>query len=235
MEKLYTIPVNESFEKQDGCPFCTLYADLERRETDLILGASMMEPDVRKQTNAQGFCPAHLEKLYAAQKRLPLALILESRLQQVEKQLSPAGISLRDKGEGIADAAQAAASSCYLCERIEFHLSKMFRTAFWLYEADKEFRAKFAAQPFFCMTHYARALRGAKQRLAKSRYAEFLAASRAVEEGFLQRLNADVSKFCQKFDYRFAGEPWGEEKSAIERALLLFGVDVNAHGEKKEP
>ena len=56
MEQLYTIPVNEAFEKgaEDetrGCPFCRLYRKLELGELDLILGASMMEPDVRKKTN----------------------------------------------------------------------------------------------------------------------------------------------------------------------------------------
>ena len=56
MEQIYTIPVNEAFEasaadKSCGCPFCSLYNKLENDELDLILGASMMEPDVRIKTN----------------------------------------------------------------------------------------------------------------------------------------------------------------------------------------
>ena len=56
MEQIYTIPVSEAFEKSAadkscGCPFCTLYNKLECDELDLILGASMMEPDVRIKTN----------------------------------------------------------------------------------------------------------------------------------------------------------------------------------------
>ena len=42
-ERIYTIPVNEAFESDDGCPFCRLYKKLENDELDLILGASMME------------------------------------------------------------------------------------------------------------------------------------------------------------------------------------------------
>lgn len=52
-EKIYTIPVTEAFEKKDGCPFCRLRRDLENTERDLIMGASMMEPDIRiKPTHA---------------------------------------------------------------------------------------------------------------------------------------------------------------------------------------
>ena len=46
MEQIYTIPVNEAFDAADGCPFCALWRKLEENELDLILGASMMEPDV---------------------------------------------------------------------------------------------------------------------------------------------------------------------------------------------
>ena len=64
MEQIYTIPVNEAFEKvqEEGfctCPFCLMYNRLEDKELDLILGASMMEPDVRLKTNEAGFCPEH--------------------------------------------------------------------------------------------------------------------------------------------------------------------------------
>ena len=50
MEQIYTIPVNEAFEASAadpslGCPLCALYRKLEENELDLILGASMMEPD----------------------------------------------------------------------------------------------------------------------------------------------------------------------------------------------
>ena len=47
MEQIYTIPVNEAFEKSGadhkcGCPFCLMYNKLEDNELDLILGVSIM-------------------------------------------------------------------------------------------------------------------------------------------------------------------------------------------------
>ena len=83
LEKIYTIPVNEAFEQSDNCPFCLLYKKLEDNELDLILGASMMEPDIRIQTNNLGFCDVHYEKMYNLKNRLGLALMLESHLDVV--------------------------------------------------------------------------------------------------------------------------------------------------------
>ena len=64
MEQIYTIPVNEAFDEigakaELGCPFCLLHKKLQNDELDIILGASMMEPDIRKMTNVQGFCHSH--------------------------------------------------------------------------------------------------------------------------------------------------------------------------------
>ena len=46
-ETIYTIPINEEFEKRmesedTCCPLCNLYKKLESDELSLILGASMM-------------------------------------------------------------------------------------------------------------------------------------------------------------------------------------------------
>ena len=88
MEQIYTIPVNEAFEKSmdEGshvCPFCIMYNRLEANELDLILGASMMEPDVRIKTNELGFCDEHLGLMFGRGKRLQLTLMLESHLNEI--------------------------------------------------------------------------------------------------------------------------------------------------------
>ena len=97
MEQIYTIPVNEAFEasaadKSCGCPFCSLYRKLENDELDLILGASMMEPDVRIRTNKTGFCRTHYDMMFVRKNRLGMALTLESHLDHVQKELRDGGI-----------------------------------------------------------------------------------------------------------------------------------------------
>ena len=102
-EKIYTIPINEAFENAiDGesydCPFCLLKDMLERNELEIIMGASMMEPDIRIQTNKKGFCKHHFEKLYENGNRLGLALILESHLAEIEKNIFEGGTLFDGKG-----------------------------------------------------------------------------------------------------------------------------------------
>ena len=231
LEKLYTIPINEAFEAADGCPFCALYKKLEGDELSLILGASMMEPDVREVTNKKGFCRDHFLKMHKAQKRLPLALMLESHLAEVQKMLKPPALSLKDKGESIAQSAKKLSESCYVCDRIEFHFEKMFSNACLLYDQDSDFRAKLKNQPYFCPEHYARDLATAKAELPKRRYTDFVDDIREVEEAYLAKLSDLIGRFCQKFDYHHAGEAWGEEKGAVLDSLAFFGVDT---GEKKK-
>ena len=97
MEQIYTIPVNEAFEASAsdascGCPLCTLYRKLEENELELILGASMMEPDVRIQTNREGFCRLHYDMMFVRKNRLGMALTLESHLKEMKDEIRDGGL-----------------------------------------------------------------------------------------------------------------------------------------------
>ena len=98
-ERIYTIPVNTAFEQHDDCPFCLLYKQLEATEIDLITGASMMEPDVRVRTNKLGFCRHHFDMMYENQKRLSLALTIQSHLEELKKEISAGGFLRRKARE----------------------------------------------------------------------------------------------------------------------------------------
>ena len=67
-ETIFTIPVNEAFDAAPyhtpaECPFCLMRKALNNNEVERILGAAMMEPDVRIETNKLGFCQNHLKLL----------------------------------------------------------------------------------------------------------------------------------------------------------------------------
>ena len=103
MERIYTIPVNEAFDASAsdpacGCPICALYRKLEEDELELILGGSMMEPDVRIRTNELGFCGTHFDRLFTRKNRLGLALILESHLAEIKGKLAGGGLSVGGRG-----------------------------------------------------------------------------------------------------------------------------------------
>ena len=226
MEKIYTIPVNEAFEQNDSCPFCLLYKKLEDNELDLILGASMMEPDIRIQTNKLGFCDVHYRKMYNLKNRLGLALMLESHLAEVEKNVKSGGISLlTDKLTRVSEVAQEVSDSCYVCSRIQKNFDKMLETACLLWEADSEFRKKLENQTHFCLEHYGLFIKYAKLHISKKRRPDFLQAIAAVQEPYMEKVKENISFFCKKFDYRYADEPWGDAKDAVEKAIRFLEGD----------
>ena len=172
MEQIYTIPVNEAFEKvqEEGfctCPFCLMYNRLDDNELDLILGASMMEPDVRLKTNELGFCPDHMSLLFERGKRLPLALMLESHLDEARARIFPHGLTALLSKSGDVSALAELEGSCYVCQRVDFHLTNMISTVILLWENDGAFREKFAAQGHFCLPHYRMMLDYASKKMPK--------------------------------------------------------------------
>ena len=91
-DDICTIPLNEVFENGDGCPICRMRNMLTDRITDYILGAAMMEPDVRIETNKLGFCSKHLSKMMKKHNRLQLGLILETHLQEISDEVFKKGV-----------------------------------------------------------------------------------------------------------------------------------------------
>jgi len=220
MEKIYTIPVNEAFEVQDGCPFCRLHKKLEDNELDIILGASMMEPDIRIETNKKGFCRNHYEKMFAAKNRLGLGLILETHLDELIKKLEKTPV-FSDKLKATNEYLDTASKSCYICDRIDNNFEKMVECACVMWEEDDlyHFREKFEKTPFFCIEHYTLMLKCAALYISKKVRGDFYRAASEIELAYLETLKEDVFWFCKKFDYRYDDEPWGNSKDAVERAI----------------
>ena len=238
MEHIYTIPVNEAFEasRDDascGCPFCTLYNKLEENELELILGASMMEPDIRIMTNKEGFCRTHYDMMFTRKNRLGMALTLESHLAELKDEIKNGGF-LQKAGERPIKRISALEESCYVCRRIEFHFNHMIETAVFLWDEDEEFRAKFSAQPYFCLPHYKRLIACASDRLSKKRSPEMIKEAARIVESYMETLNEDVSWFCKKFDYRYDEEPWYNSKDSVERSMKFLRSDLHNPPDKKK-
>lgn len=230
MEQIYTIPVNEAFEasRDDascGCPLCAIYRKLEENELDLILGASMMEPDVRIKTNEQGFCRLHYDQMFVRKNRLGMALTLESHLKELQDDLkdgilgAPCSKPMKRIGE--------LEGSCYVCKRIQYHFEHMAECVVFLWDADEEFGPKLRAQPYFCLPHYKKLLEYGQKRLNKKKMAQFNAEVSKVVRDYMDTLTEDVSWFCKKFDYRYDAEPWYNSKDAVERSIKFLRSDIH--------
>lgn len=230
MEQIYTIPVNEAFDASaedhsKGCPFCTLYKKLQNDNIELILGASMMEPDVRIKTNERGFCHDHYDMMFNRKNRLGLALMLESHFDELRDDIGKKLISLAPAGDNARKRITELEGSCYVCDKIEFSLSKMLETALLLYERDGNFVNKFRAQPYFCLPHFNRITALAKAKLSKKQYAAFYEDASKIVFDYMDELRGDIKHFIKKFDYRYEDEPWGNSKDSVERAIKFACSD----------
>ena len=238
MEQIYMIPVTEAFtataEKPAcGCPICRLFKKLQEDELDIILGASMMEPDIRIKTNEQGFCLTHYNMMLGRRRMLGMGLMMESHLAEVEKKLKGPAI-LGDKRASALNAISRLEDDCYVCSRINKNLAAMISTTVYLWEQDYNgFRKLFGAQPWFCMPHYRAMIEYASKKLSKKSYHAFYDAAYSIQEKYLKELSGDVSWFCKKFDYRYDEEPWYNSKDSVKRAIKFLGGSFGEEEDKK--
>ena len=230
MEQIYMIPVNEAFDeivekKECTCPFCKLHKKLQNDELDIILGASMMEPDIRVKTNEAGFCHNHHVMMQKRKRMLGIGLMLESHLAEVEKKLNGPAIAL-SRSKAAVSALGKLEADCYVCTRIEKNLSMMIATAVYLWDADYQgFRKKFSKMPYFCLPHYRKMIDYAEKKTSKRIFKDFYKAAHTLEAEYLTSLRGDVSWFCKKFDYRYDEEPWYNAKDSVFRAEKFLSGD----------
>ncbi len=217
-EDICSIPVNDVFLPKDGCPFCRMRDMLEDRMATYITGAAMMEPDVRIETNRLGFCTEHFNQILARGSRLSVALILESLLAEVGKEVFPEGKTVPKK---IAAAVHSRQENCFVCENIETNMSHLVANTLKLWQTDPDFQALYSQQPYICLPHYGMVMEAA-QKLPKKELAAFEGETTRLCKSYLTELSGDVTHFCRMFDYRNAGGDWGNSKDAIERAIRFL-------------
>ena len=226
MEQIYTIPVNEAFDEcvadpKKGCPFCMLYRKLQNDELDIILGASMMEPDIRKSTNEYGFCHNHYSMMMRRKRMLGIGLMMESHLAEVEKKIDGPTL-LGNKVQASLSAIDVLNKDCYVCGRIGKNLSAMIATAVYLFESDPSFKPKFKKVPYFCLPHYKAMVEYASKKMPKRSFRDLYDTAHSIEKEYIGSLKGDVSWFCKKFDYRYDEEPWYNSKDSVQRSIKFL-------------
>ena len=227
MVQIFSIPVLEAFEACEadasvGCPYCKLYRELQSNELEIILGASMMEPDIRIATNEQGFCNKHYGMMLTRRRMLGMGLILESHLAEVKKKVSARAL-LKDPSTKSMPLITKLNNDCYVCGRINKNLDAIISTTVYLYEKDEnDFRRKFDKPAYFCLPHYTALIEYASKKMDKKLFREFFDVAQGIEEKYIDTLSGDVSWFCKKFDYRYEEEPWYNSKDSVARSIKFL-------------
>ncbi len=217
------IPVTEVFEEGDGCPICRLRNKLEERAVEYITGAAMMEPDIRIETNKKGFCLTHYRQILKQRNRLSVALMLETHLDEMEKQIF-AGLPLVGKSARKQAKDADRTGSCFVCDQMNDAMDKMLATVCRTYEAQRDFRQLFERQDHLCLPHFSALVQAAQTAMSKKEHPYFAKAASALAHKYLTELRGDVHHFCEMYDYRNTGEDadWGNSKDSIERAIRFL-------------
>ncbi len=224
-DDICTIPISEAFEENDGCPICRMYDTVEKRILEYIMGAAMMEPDVRIATNETGFCDRHFKKMLGMRGRLSLALMLQSHTAEVRKNISEAGFFVSSNKK--TSRANELLCSCFVCEKINWGFERMLDTLYRTYENDREFRELMGGQNYYCFKHYAMLSAGASKKNMKRYGDELVKMLEEKVKGTLASLQGDIDHYCKMYDYRNAGEnaDWGNSKDSVERTIAFLTGD----------
>lgn len=184
------------------------------------MGAAMMEPDVRIETNRLGFCKTHFDQMLKQKNRLSLALMLQTRLDTVRKEVfSKPGIF--DNKQKRVRSLVRNNSTCFVCSKVDWAMERLMVTVFDMYKNSKEFRELFKSQEYICMPHCEMLCNLSSDELDKRTAPDFRDDCLDLARKQIEILYKDVSHFCSMFDYRNNGEnaDWGNSRDSVERSV----------------
>lgn len=247
-ERIYTIPVNEAYEKDCECPLCELEKQQERQAVEYALGAAMMEPDYRVESNEKGYCNHHYNQMFAATKKLPLALVLDTHLMELRQKidkLEKTAKSLEKEKGGIFKRSGADKAvnqideilgktecSCMVCEKVDKNMEKFIDVLIWLWATEPDFREKFDNSKGVCLKHFRMLVDHSKKSVKDDQAARFIGALISKEIKELNRMQEDIHKFTLKFDYNNRDMEWGTAIDAPLRTIeKISGYIINDYEE----
>ena len=223
-ERIYSIPLTEALEETQGCILCTLERRLEDQAVLYFLGPSMMEPDSREITNEKGFCKRHMGMLFDKKNRLSLALMLETHVKELEKNLNipkKSGLfSKESPAKLLSDGIYQKISSCALCDKLSLQMRDAAGNLAYLWDKEEDFRRMFEKSEGLCLEHTALAAEVCDGEISGKKKDEFLAMLIEKERERLDTLYNDLHSFTLSFDYRNADkELTTAEKESVHTAL----------------
>ncbi len=247
-EQIYTIPVNEIYDKKCACPLCELEERIERESVEYALGAAMMEPDFRVESNELGYCNRHYAKMFEKPNKLSLALVLDTHLIEVRKKLDKYKKSVNslksqkpglfkkssayDISNSIYDFTDKLSHDCMICKKVNFTMERYIDVIMYMYFTKPEFKKKFDNSDGFCMEHFKAVCKMIPKCLSDKQAQEFIPVLFDRQVKKLDILQGDIHKFTLKFDYRNKDMPWGNAQDAPIRTIETLAGKIHKPEEK---
>jgi len=204
-EKIYTIMINETIDEDNGCPLCLIREKLEKNALEYYMGAAMMEPEVRVETNRKGFCTTHAEKMLGMGNRLSLALMLDTHAAETIDKIKKA-----KPGGGVFAKKTDVPKSCAVCDRVDGQMELCISNFAYLMDNEADFREKFSKSKGVCVSHFYDVFSKLKGEGAKAFKEHTVKALEQTEKALFG--------FTKSFDYN-ASAPTKEQSESPETGI----------------
>ena len=175
---------------------------------------------MRIATNKVGFCERHYDKMLSTRGRLQLSLMLQTHIDEINNGIFDKKLfnSTAKKGEKAAKISE----TCFICDKIEFGLTRMIETIYRTYENEEDFRKLFNSQPQFCLPHFERLVANFDKRKMRNYGGEFMKNLTRITADYSKNLYDSISEYCTVYDYRNSGD-----KKMSENAMNSVENTVN--------
>ena len=211
----------QEFHAGQECPLCAIKNIVEQQLLLTFLEEAVMEDSARQRANEKGFCGHHYDMMFARQNKLGLALQTTTRIDYLVKEMG--AFSPKNAKKQI-EVLEKATKTCVICDLIEFHMTRYYKTVAQMFAREKGFREMLTSTDGFCLEHYRELLKYSSSAGLKKK--EYLSVLMAHEQKHLARIRGELQWFCDKHDYRNSNKPWGTSQDALPRARTKL------HGEQ---
>ncbi len=228
MPKLEISKVHDAYAQSGECPLCTLREAAEATYLLSFQRSRVMEPNVRVQTNAIGFCPDHYGKLYRGENKLGLGLVVHTHLQETLPGIRAAMERIAAPGTGrraqerIAEAAESLGDlrdRCFICDMLRTDIDRYIFTILYLWSKDPEFPSRFRASRGFCLGHFLDTLRAAPRLLRGDRAQRWTSEAVGLMVSSFEGLEKDLFSFTQLYRSENTSLGTDGERTALGRTL----------------
>ncbi|MBE7049804.1 MAG: hypothetical protein E7394_03425 [Ruminococcaceae bacterium] len=226
-EKIYTIPINEAFEGESFCPFCSILSNLEKESITYTVGPAMMEPDFRIITNEKGFCKRHIRELCSKSKALPLSLVFKTHLDSVSDIFENVCNEDTKKRQKIKDRQKFTEdmkklkNSCAVCDRVNHTFERYIETFVYMLKKEDGFLEKALKSDGFCIEHFSMIASFARDNMSESEHEKLFVPVIKMQKERIDKYRQYIKNFSDSFDYRNIGKEIDAPKDVLLKAGFL--------------
>ena len=200
--------IHEKFNSECDCPLCEIEKIIEDGIVYEYLNDAVMEDDTRIHVNKTGFCKEHFDLLFQGKNKLSLALQISTRTDEMLK-LFDKPVSAKKRSDKLLHSIQ----TCAICEHINESMVKYYKTIAQMFDNEPDFYKKIIDTNGFCVKHFAYLVKYSSY--AGKFKKEYLEVLFNVEKRSLETTKSHITDFCYSHDYRNAGKPLGDAKTAL--------------------